>query len=336
MRRHPVSPTDPESDIIADAAARLRVGELVAFPTETVYGLGANALDAEAIAKIFKAKGRPSHNPVIVHVADAAAAREVVAEWPDTAKKLAAAFWPGPLTLVLPKSEKVPDLATAGLSCVGVRVPAHPVALALLRAARIPVAAPSANRSNELSPTSAWHVMRSLDALDAVVLDGGPTSVGIESTVVDLSGAAPVILRPGGVSAAQLEAVLGVSVPVHADTAAANTPRKAPGTLDKHYAPHATLRLIAAQDPIALATSIDAARSRGVRIGVVVRRHPELPFGNDVVLRELPDDAERFASMLYATLHELDAEGVGEILVERVPDDAAWTAVRDRLRRAAA
>jgi L-threonylcarbamoyladenylate synthase len=337
MQRHPVSPTDPDADVIADAAARLRVGELVAFPTETVYGLGANAFDAEAVGKIFAAKGRPATNPVIVHVADAAGARDVVAVWPESARKLAMAFWPGPLTLVLPKSDKVPDIATAGLPYVGVRVPAHPVALALLRAARIPVAAPSANKSNELSPTSAWHVIRSLDSVNAIVLDGGPTSVGIESTVVDLSGDTPVILRPGGVSAAQVSEVLGVPVSIassanDADDAVA---RKSPGTLQRHYAPRAPLRLVPAGDPIALATSIDAARTRGKRIGVVVWRHPELPFPWDVLLRELPDDPDGYASVLYATLHELDAEGVGEILVERVPETAAWAAVGDRLRRAA-
>ena len=335
MRLHAVDPANPDPDIIADAAARLRIGELVAFPTETVYGLGANALDAGAVARIFAAKGRPSYNPVIVHVPDVDAARGVVTHWPDAADTLAAAFWPGPLTLVLPKAPQIPDLVSAGLPLIGVRVPAHPVALALLRAARVPVAAPSANKSNQLSPTSAQHVLRGLADVDGVVLDGGDCAVGIESTVIDLSTDVPALLRPGGVSVEALERVLGLNIELAAAPATADAPRRSPGALDRHYAPRARVQMCAAGDGIALATSIDALRSAGARVGVVTWSDFDLPFSSDVSVRQLPGDAAEYAALLFATLHELDARGVSAIVVESVPDLPIWDAVRDRLRRAA-
>src|SRR5919199_1388466 len=201
-----VDPHSPDVGVIRRAADLLRAGELVAFPTETVYGLGANALDEGAVRKIFEAKGRPSYNPLIVHVSSAADVSRVAAAWPESAQRLAERFWPGPLTLVLPKRSEVPDAVTAGLGSVAVRVPAHPVALALLRAAGVPVAAPSANRSTEVSPTMAPHVEKSLGKRVALIVDGGPTTVGIESTVVDLSGERPVLLRPGAISGLELGA----------------------------------------------------------------------------------------------------------------------------------
>lgn len=335
MRLHSVDPATPNPDTIADAAARLRVGELVAFPTETVYGLGANALDAAAVARIFAAKGRPSYNPVIVHVPDVAAARLVVTHWPASADMLAAAFWPGPLTMVLPKASEIPDLVSAGLSLIGVRVPAHPVALALLRAARVPVAAPSANKSNQLSPTSAQHVMRGLADVDGIVLDGGDCTVGIESTVIDLSTDVPTVLRPGGIPVRELERVLGVPVHRAAAPATADAPRRSPGSLDRHYAPRARVHMFAAGDGIALATSIDALRSDDARIGVVTWSDFDLPFNSDVSVRVLSASAADYAAQLFATLHELDARGVAAIVVESVPDEPIWDAVRDRLRRAA-
>ncbi|HEY0970121.1 MAG TPA: L-threonylcarbamoyladenylate synthase, partial [Gemmatimonadales bacterium] len=204
-----VDPVSPGPQVLAHAASVLRRGGLVAFPTETVYGLGANALDSDAVARIYAAKGRPSFNPLIVHVADATAARTLATAWPEAAERLAAAFWPGPLTMVLPKQPRVTDLVTAGLPSVALRVPAHPVALALLRAAGIPIAAPSANRYTELSPTSAAHVERGLGDRVELILDAGPTRVGIESTVVDLTGERPVMLRPGIISADALAAVVG-------------------------------------------------------------------------------------------------------------------------------
>jgi len=335
MRLHTVDPATPDPDIIAKAAARLRIGELVAFPTETVYGLGANALDAQAVARIFAAKGRPSYNPVIVHVPDVAAARRVVTHWPERADMLAAIFWPGPLTMVLPKASAIPDLVSAGLPLIGVRVPAHPVALALLRAARVPIAAPSANKSNQLSPTSAQHVMRGLADVDGVVLDGGDCVVGIESTVLDLSTEVPTLLRPGGVSLSELERALGVSVQAAAAPASADAPRRSPGGLDRHYAPRARVRMFAAGDGIALATSIDALRSDGARVAVLTWSDFDLPFASDVTVRQLSAGAADYASQLFATLHELDESGVSAIVVESVPDEPIWDAVRDRLRRAA-
>ncbi len=335
MRLQPVDPARPDPDTIADAAARLRVGELVAFPTETVYGLGANALDASAVARIYTAKGRPSYNPVIVHVPHTDAARRIVTAWPESAAKLAAAFWPGPLTLVLPKSQDIPAAVSAGLPLIGVRVPAHPIALALLRAARVPVAAPSANKSNQLSPTTAEHVARGLMDVDGVILDGGPCTVGIESTVIDLSTDFPVLLRPGGVSRAAIESVLGVRVQRAAATAAADAPRRSPGTLDRHYAPRAALCMVAAGDAVALATTIDSLRAGGVTIGLVAYSDFDLPFREDVVVRILPARADLYASSLFASLHELDDAGVAAIVVEMVPALPIWEAVRDRLKRAA-
>ncbi len=334
MRLQPVDPASPDPQIMADAAARLRVGELVAFPTETVYGLGANALDPDAVARIFAAKGRPSYNPVIVHVPHTEAARRVVTQWPDSAARLAAAFWPGPLTLVLPKTADIPDAVSAGLPLIGVRVPAHPIALALLRAARVPVAAPSANKSNQLSPTIAEHVMRGLADIDGIVLDGGSCAVGIESTVVDLSGEHPVLLRPGGLSVAALESVLGSKVHRLAYVPSADEPRRSPGALDRHYAPRAIVRMVPSGDAVALATTIDSLRSDGAVIGVLAYSNFDLPFRDDVVVRMLPSRAEPYASVLFAALHELDNVGVVAIVVEAVPDLAIWDAVRDRLKRA--
>jgi L-threonylcarbamoyladenylate synthase len=335
MRLQPVDPASPDPDTIADAAARLRVGELVAFPTETVYGLGANALDATAVARIYTAKGRPSYNPVIVHVPHTDAARRVVTAWPVSAAKLAAAFWPGPLTLVLPKSDDIPDAVSAGLRMIGVRVPAHPVALALLRAARVPVAAPSANKSNQLSPTTAEHVARGLADVEGVILDGGPCTVGIESTVIDLSTDVPILLRPGGVSLAALESVLGVRVQRAAPIGSAQEPRRSPGMLERHYAPRAPMRMVAAGDAVALATTIDSLRADGVTIGLVAYSDFDLPFREDVLVRILPARAESYASSLFASLHDLDNAGVSAIVVEMVPALAIWDAVRDRLKRAA-
>src|SRR5256714_6423360 len=229
------------AEAIASAASVLRGGGLVAFPTETVYGLGANALDVNAVARIFAAKGRPAYNPLIVHIPDVVSARELVRDWSTQAERLAAKFWPGPLTLVMRKREIVPDVVTAGVDSVALRVPSHPVALALLCAVRLPLAAPSANRSTELSPTTAQHVARSLGGRIDLILDGGPTDVGIESTVVDLRGDRPVILRPGLIGARELEPLvreLGTPNETHGDA-----PRPSPGMLDRHYAPRAPLVL---------------------------------------------------------------------------------------------
>jgi L-threonylcarbamoyladenylate synthase len=286
--------------LIARAAELLRAGRLVAFPTETVYGLGANALDAEAVKRIFEAKGRPLSSPLIVHVASIDAARELAADWPDTAEKLARAFWPGPLTIIVPKSASVPDVVTAGLPSVGLRMPAHPVAHALIEAAGVPVAAPSANRFTQLSPTTAEHVRESLGDRVDLILDGGACEVGIESTVISLAGARPRILRPGMISQTLIEGVIG---PVEVGGGA-----ESPGQHPKHYSPRT--RLILGDSP---------KEGRGAR----------LDFSN------MPPGAAAYAERLYGVLHELDAAGYDWISVEMPPDTPEWAGVRDRLTRAA-
>ncbi|MFP5503974.1 MAG: L-threonylcarbamoyladenylate synthase, partial [Candidatus Sericytochromatia bacterium] len=243
-----LSPAHPDPAVLAEAAALLRAGALVAFPTETVYGLGANALDPAAVAKIFEAKGRPATNPLIAHVADAAMARQVVASWPESAQKLADAFWPGPLTLVLPKRPEVPDAVTAGLGSVGVRVPAHPVALALIREAGVPVAAPSANPYMAVSPTRAEHVARGLGDKVAMILDGGPAEVGLESTVLDLTRPVPTVLRPGGLPIARLREVLGEVDLLGHLAPEGDVPLPSPGLARRHYAPRARVRLAAGRE----------------------------------------------------------------------------------------
>ncbi len=323
-------------EAIARAALRLRDGQLVAFPTETVYGLGANALDAAAVARIYTAKGRPSHNPVIVHVADADAAREVVREWPPFAQRLAERFWPGPLTLVLRKALRVPDSVTAGLDKVGVRVPAHPVALALLRQAGVPVAAPSANRSNAVSPTTAQHVAASLAGNDVLVLDGGACEVGIESSVVDVSGEVPVLLRPGGISREQLEATLGVRVATADESQRDDAPRASPGMLHKHYAPRAKIVVVAHGDADSAARALAAAAERGhAPVGAMaISENVRAAVAGAARVAEMDDDPRGYARWLYAALHAMDDDQIATIVVEDVPKDAAWDGVRDRLARA--
>jgi L-threonylcarbamoyladenylate synthase len=328
MLRVDVDPVAPSPEVIAHAARLLRSGRLVAFPTETVYGLGANAIDASAVERIFAAKGRPSYNPLIVHVVDAAAARHLVRAWPDQADALIAAFWPGPLTLVMPKRPVVPDAVTAGLPSVAVRMPAHPVARALLAAAEIPIAAPSANRSMLLSPTTGEHVERSLGAAVDLILDAGPTAVGIESTVLDLSGDQPTLLRPGTIMVQDIEAVIGSIANLdRGRRAGESVPRKSPGMLDRHYAPRARL-LLASGDDLPAIVRGEATTARSVGAMVI-----DATVEAENVTR-MPRDPLAYASKLYGVLHTLDDVGCDVIVVERVPDDAAWLAVRDRLARA--
>jgi len=302
---------------IRRAARLIRQGKLVAFPTETVYGLGANALDAAAVRRIFEAKGRPSSSPLIVHVDSVERARELVAEWPDAAVKLAERFWPGPLTLVLPKRSVVPDVVTAGLGTVGVRMPDHPVALELIREAGVPIAAPSANPFTGLSPTEAEHVRAALRERVDYLIDGGAAPVGIESTVLSLASGAPVLLRPGMVSREEIEVVVGpLGGPV---TSGAEAAHPSPGLHRKHYAPATPLllveegRLPAKGRGAYLWRRTPAAAARAIRM-------PATPAG--------------YAARLYGLLHELDREGWDWIAVEAPPESAAWEAVRDRLRRA--
>lgn len=320
----PVDPARPDAEV-------LRGGGLVAFPTETVYGLGAHALDPEAVARIFAAKGRPGYNPLIVHTADADGARRLASAWPDAAEALAAAFWPGPLTLVVPRAANIPDSVTAGLDTVALRVPAHPVAHALLGAADLPVAAPSANRSTQVSPTTARHVARSLGDRVDLILDGGPCAVGIESTVLSVAGEVPTILRPGVISLDHLRAVVGEVALASADPQG-KAARPSPGMMDRHYAPRAAVRLLPAEGREEAidraAREVDAGR----RVGGLLLRPAGDPRIDPVVL--LPEDAVAYASRLYASLHELDDAGCDLILVDPVPDTPAWAGIRDRLRRA--
>jgi L-threonylcarbamoyladenylate synthase len=338
-----VDPAAPEATDLGPAVEALRAGGLVAFPTETVYGLGANALDPSAVARIFAAKGRPEYNPIIVHAANTEAARELTSQWPVAAARLADAFWPGPLTLILPKAPHVLDALTAGLANVALRVPAHPLAQALLAAAGLPLAAPSANRSTEVSPTTAEHVVRSLGEAVDVVVDGGPCPVGIESTVVSLASETPTILRPGSITQEDISAVIGVVLMAEGTRERPGAALPSPGQMDRHYAPRAELRLIDAERSglVALLEAVpglDAylpvridGRTYDEKTAVLAYSTAEYP-GAHVV--RMPEEAAGYATNLYAMLHELDALGYKRILVERVPDEPEWAGVRDRLQRA--
>jgi L-threonylcarbamoyladenylate synthase len=315
------------ADALDRAGRVLRSGGLVAFPTETVYGLGANALDAAAVQRIFAAKGRPANNPLIVHLASREQVRLVAADWPEVAARLAERFWPGPLTLVLPRGPRVPDIVTAGGPTVAVRVPAHPVATALLAAAGVPLAAPSANRSNRLSPTRAEHVLADLDGQIDLILDSGPARGGIESTVLDVTVVPPRLLRPGLVTPAEIEAVVG---PIdRPQVPAGQVALRSPGLLARHYAPRTPLVAVEG-DAEPLVRRLCAA---GERVGwVTFRTHPSAPDG--CTLAPMPADPEGYAAALYAVLHALDASGVDRIVVSMPPDTEEWLGVRDRLRRA--
>ncbi len=320
----------PDSTRIESAAKALRRGELVAFPTETVYGLGANALDAEAVARIYEAKDRPAFNPIIVHVADTAAARTLVTEWPEAAVSLAERFWPGPLTLVLPKRDSIPNLVTAGGSTVGIRVPAHPVALALLRAVGVPIAAPSANCSTAVSPTTAAHVLKGLDGRIAMVIDGGPTSGGIESTVLDLSVSPPRLLRPGLISRDQIELIIGLTGRTMIDSAD-GSPVPSPGLMRRHYAPRAKVELIEGHEfERALELQVRDNKNGWMPIDAEIETDNQSLF-----IKSMPGDPQRYAAQLYSTLHTLDEAGVDRIVIQLPPNTPEWLAVRDRLRRAA-
>jgi L-threonylcarbamoyladenylate synthase len=322
-------PVFPDAGTIARAAEVLRGGGLVAFPTETVYGLGANALDARAVAGIFAAKGRPPHNPLIVHVDGVEHALPLVREWPDTARRLAERFWPGPLTLVLPGAEVVAEAVTAGGPTVALRVPAHPAALALLRVAELPLAAPSANRSSQVSPTTAEHVLRGLDGRIELVLDAGPTTGGIESTVLDLASDPPRLLRPGPIAPSAIEEIIG---PIdRAPRAAGELALPSPGMLNRHYAPSAVLECV--EKPAW--PHVRLLLEKGLRVGWLTFENVELVRDRLVVL-QMSRRPDEFAAQLYAALHQLDALGVARIIADWPPDTENWLAVRDRLRRASA
>jgi L-threonylcarbamoyladenylate synthase len=303
--------------VIEQAVELLRRGRLVAFPTETVYGLGADATDAHAVARIFAAKGRPSTNPLICHVADESVARQYARRWPAHAAAIAQAFWPGPITLVLPKVNAIPDIVTAGRDTVGLRAPNHPLALELLRAFGKPIAGPSANRSNHISPTTAEHVRNELGDRVDLVLDGGPCAVGIESTVLDLSGDMPAILRPGGVSREQIEAVIG-PVSVRHVVVNPNEAAVSPGQHARHYA------------PMTPAIRVEHLSARyPADVGLLALSGTDAP----VQLLMPPDPAE-YARRFYAALRQLDAMDLRLLVIELPPDTPAWAAVRDRIIRA--
>jgi L-threonylcarbamoyladenylate synthase len=331
-----VDPFAPDAAVLARAAAVLRGGGLVAFPTETVYGLGANALDAAAVGRLFAAKGRPAQNPLIVHVAEEAQARELAADWPDAAAQLAPQFWPGPLTMVVRKRDVVPDVVTAGGPTVALRLPAHPVALALLRTAALPVAAPSANRSSTISPTMAEHVLRSLDGHLDLVLDGGPTPGGLESTVVDVTVAPPRLLRPGLIVPAELERVLGPITRPGAAAAEGAEALRSPGMLSRHYAPRAPLERHSEEWAW---RAVGRLLLQGFRVGWLTFEVPENSglagmIGGQLQVQQLPREPVAYAAQLYAALHALDAAGVDHIVVTLPPDSEEWLAIRDRLLRA--
>jgi L-threonylcarbamoyladenylate synthase len=315
----------PDPATIEKAVALLEAGELVAFPTETVYGLGADAQNPVAVARIFAAKGRPATHPLIVHFSSFAAARDWASEVPPEAARLAEAFWPGPLTLVLPKSARVPPAVTGGQDTVALRAPAHPVARALLAAFGRGIAAPSANRFGRISPTRAADVREELGDRVALVLDGGDCDVGLESTIVACLRGRVTLLRPGAVSRSQVEDVVG-----RVDDPGADAPR-APGSDRSHYAPGTPLAVVA---PAELGRELEAALARGRRVAVLARRAP--PRDSErVSWRRMPEQPAPYARALYAALRALDAAGADRILVEAVPADEPWAAVADRLARAA-
>ena len=316
------------------AAESLRAGHVIALPTETVYGLAANALDEAAVAKIFQIKGRPSHNPIIVHVASREMAQACVAHWSAGAEALLKSFWPGPLTLVLPRSEKIPDLVTAGGGTVGVRWPSHPFMQAVIRECGFPLAAPSANLSNQISPTNAEHVRSQLDGKIPLIVDGGQSQVGIESTVLDLTVAPPRILRPGMIHEESLIAVTG-NLQSSTFNLQPSTLLKSPGLLKKHYAPKAKLIVLKWEDEADLKLQISNFKFQIQDCHVIA--HSRIPVGFAAEnVSVIPHDAEAFARALYGEWHRCDAAGARLIVVEAPPDLAEWSGIADRLMRAAA
>ena len=343
-------PADPAE--IRDAAGLLRAGKLVAFPTETVYGLGANVFDAEAVARIYAVKRRPAASPLIVHIATIEMAKKLVKSWPETADRLAERFWPGPLTLVLPTAlvvtglspvrherspaalfRTIPPIVTAGLPTVALRMPAHPTAQALIRAAGIPLAAPSANRFTELSPTTVEHVRKSLGNEIDYILDGGPCKVGIESTVLSLAGPKPILLRPGGISRIELEAIIG---PVALAQEITTGPHPAPGMHPRHYSP---------RTPLLLVTNGNVPdRGQGIylqyahpakRVSVDSKAKVGRNIGSSIATVQMPTTAADYAAALYEQLHQADAASADWIAVDQFPNTPEWEAIQDRLRRAA-
>lgn len=345
MTRHtqiiPVDPHHPDADAIRQAAAVLRDGGLVAFPTETVYGLGANALDADAIAGIYRAKGRPANNPLIAHISTVAELARVAVDIPERAQQLAAAFWPGALTLVLKRHPQVPGSVSQGRDTIAVRLPSHPVAHALIEAAGVPVVAPSANRFTRPSATTAQHVLADLDGRVDLILDGGPTPIGVESTVVDLTVDPPIVLRPGGVTFEALREhmpdVQRYSAAVAMDDDSARP--ASPGMLSKHYSPNASMLLF--RGPFEAVTdtmrrTIGDCMQAGQKVGLLLPDAEQPLFADlDVDVVRLGTDADQMARHLFAALRQLDEQGVDCILARIPPAEGLGVTVGDRLLRAA-
>ncbi len=317
------------------AADLLRAGEVVALPTETVYGLAANALDENAVAKIFQIKGRPSHNPIIVHITGNEMVRDCVKNFSELAEKFSKSFWPGPLTLVLPRAGKIPDAVTAGGETVGVRWPSHPFMQAVIRECGFPLAAPSANLSNQISPTNAAHVHAQLGGKIPLIVDGGQSQVGIESTVLDLTVSPPRVLRPGMIHAESLAAVGGEIQNPESRIQNPESALRSPGLLAKHYSPKAKLVVLDWHDEAELRGQL-AARNFEPATSFVIA-HTHIPAGEHFAdVSVMPHDAEAFARALYGELHHCDAAGAQLIVVEAPPDSPEWSGIADRLRRAAA
>jgi L-threonylcarbamoyladenylate synthase len=317
------------TDLIDDAVARLRAGGLVAFPTETVYGLGADVSQPDAVRRIFALKGRPADHPLIVHIASAAELDLYARDIPPAATKLATAFWPGPLTMILRRSDRVSDVVTGGLDTVALRVPRHPVALDLLQRLGGGIAAPSANRFGRVSPTRAEHVRDEFPGEDLLILPGAPCAVGLESTIIDLSSPAPAILRPGGVTEEQIAAVLTSDLAAPDET----SPRCS-GRLESHYAPRAKVVVVSADQPQELARVFVSAAMSGQRVCAIAPANATLPL--NMKLFAAPTAAEPFAAAMYDLLRRADAENPALIIVMPPPEQGLGVAIWDRLRKAAA
>jgi L-threonylcarbamoyladenylate synthase len=319
---------------VSRAAELLRAGEVVAVPTETVYGLAANAFDEKAVAKIFQIKGRPADNPVIVHVSSVEMAGRCTNDWPGGADKLARAFWPGPLTLVLPRAKEIPDRVTAGGATVGVRWPAHPFIQAVIRRCGFPLAAPSANLSSRISPTNAGHVREQLGGKVPLIVDGGQSQVGIESTVLDLSINPPQVLRPGMIHVESLAAVIGEVRSAECGVRSGKNLRS-PGLLKKHYAPKAKLVVLKWRDDLDLRRQLSTLNAQLSTCYVIAHTH--IPSAENFArVSVIPHDAEAFARAIYAELHHCDETGAELIIVEAPPELPEWSGIADRLKRAAA
>lgn len=327
-----VDPLNPQREAIAKAAETMREGGLVAFPTETVYGLGADALNPEAVKKVFIAKGRPSDNPIIVHVAELEHLKLLTDNITPEAEGLIRRFWPGPLTLIFRKSARVPEIVTGGQDTVAVRMPKNNVALALIKAFGGPIAAPSANLSGRPSGTAGRHVFQDLGGKIDMVLDAGPVEVGVESTVLDISTHPPTILRPGAVTPEQLEPIIGKVV----FGKEGQLLKRSPGTRYRHYSPKAEVTLVKPKDKQTITQLIEQYTRVGKSIGLI-SCHPYPGISNGkVIIKIMPQDLKEYAKLMFAALRELDGEGVDHIIVEEVEEKGIGVAIMDRLRRAAA